>query len=95
LYALPELLLPQSPREGVSSSVLGYLAASTAALLPHASLIDGLAISQALEGRWNSPFIANSMGVQQETRQQALPAEDVGKKLVVYTSFRQLQHRVL
>jgi hypothetical protein len=60
----------------------------------NASLIDGLAISHALEGRWNSPSIANSMGVRQETRQQALLAEDVGK-LVVYASFRQLQHRVL
>src|SRR5882724_5289402 len=73
-------------REGVSSSVLGYLAASTAALLPHASLIDGLSISHALEGRWNSPFMANFMGVQQDTTQQALLAEDVGKKLVVYAT---------
>jgi hypothetical protein len=73
-------------REGVSSSVLGYLAASTAELLPHTILINGLAVSHALEGRWNSPFMANFMGVRQGTTQQALLSEDIGKKLVVYTT---------
>jgi len=49
-------------REGISLSVLGYLAASTSGLLPNAALIDGLTVSCALEGTWTSRFMENLIG---------------------------------
>lgn len=73
-------------REGASQDVLGFLAASTAELLPNVILIDGLSVSQALEGTWTSPFMANFMGVQQGTMQQALLKVNAGKKLVLYAT---------
>ena len=73
-------------REGISPSVLGFLAASTADLLPNISLIEGLTVSRSLEGTWNSPFMANFMGLQKDTTQQALLSEDTGKKLVIYAT---------
>ncbi|KAH8919283.1 hypothetical protein BT69DRAFT_1284923 [Atractiella rhizophila] len=73
-------------REGISPSILGYLAASTAELLPSSHLIDGLGLSHAFEGTWTSRFMANFMGVQQATTQQALLSENMGKKLVVYAT---------
>src|ERR1700722_9059025 len=73
-------------REGISPSVLGYLAASTSDLLPSTPLIDGLEVSHALEGTWNSVFMANLMGVQHSTTQQALLSTDMGKKLVIYAT---------
>jgi hypothetical protein len=73
-------------REGVSPSVLGWLAASTAELVPNALLADGLAVSRALEGTWNSRFMANFMGEQYATTQQALLSEPAGQKLVVYAT---------
>jgi hypothetical protein len=73
-------------REGISLSVLGYLAASTSGLLPNAALIDGLTVSCALEGTWTSRFMANLMGVQESTTQHALLSDDMGKKLVLYAT---------
>ena len=73
-------------REGVSLSVLGYLAASTCGLLPNAALIDGLTVSCALEEKWTSHFMANLMGAQENTTQHALLLDDMGKKLVLYAT---------
>ena len=73
-------------REGTSPNVLGWLAASTAKLVPDAALIDGLTISHAFEGTWNSPFMANLMGVQQSTTQQVLLSETKGQTLVIYAT---------
>lgn len=73
-------------REGTSPHVLGWLASSTAELIPKPSLITTLAISHNLEGKWKSPFMANLMGVQQTTTQLALLQVDAGQKLVLYVT---------
>src|SRR5271169_1704890 len=73
-------------REGTNPHLLAWLAGSTADLVPNAPLIDGLAVSHALEGKWNSPFMANFLGLQQETTQHALLKVPSGRSLVIYVT---------
>jgi len=72
--------------EGVSRDVLGILATSTTELLPNSIPINGLQVSSALRGTWDSSFMANFMDPQQGMMQQALISMDVGKKLMIYTT---------
>jgi hypothetical protein len=73
-------------RDGSSPYILSWLAAGSANLVPRASLVEGLAVSNALANTWTSPFMANFMGVNQTTTQQALLREPSGQKLVLYVT---------
>ncbi len=73
-------------RDASSPHILSWLAAGSADLVPHASLVEGLAVSNSLANTWTSPFMANFMGVGQTTTQQALVQEPSGQKLVLYVT---------
>jgi hypothetical protein len=73
-------------REGSNPQILGALASSTAKLVPKAALVEGLKFSHPLEGTFQSPFLANFLGVQQPTTQQALLQLPAGQTLVIYVT---------